>query len=122
MEDRRERNGRMSVPQFGSWENQGGGGGGGPNNPADGYTMVFTKARADRKEQKAKPVPAHLGTSNDDNNNPPKPQHRHHRHGHHHHRNHRSHQGQDRHSHIFAEDETLRKKNILTYLNCCIRP
>lgn len=97
----------MSVPQFGSWENQGGGGGG--PNPADGYTMVFTKARADRKEQKAKTVPSNIAINPDENDaqhhSKPRYNHRHH-HGHrqghrnHHHRD----QEQRRHSHQSSQN------------------
>uniref|UniRef100_A0A7N0TIP8 RIN4 pathogenic type III effector avirulence factor Avr cleavage site domain-containing protein n=1 Tax=Kalanchoe fedtschenkoi TaxID=63787 RepID=A0A7N0TIP8_KALFE len=110
MENRRERNGRMSVPQFGAWDNQGSG-----FNPADGYTVVFTKARQDRKEQKSAPIPTHLATPAD-NNTPPQPHHR--RSHHHHHCHHQDHT----HSRHHSDDEAMGKKNFLTYLNCCIKP
>lgn len=40
---------RISVPQFGGWDQKGGGA---SSDGSAGYTMVFTKARADRQHLK----------------------------------------------------------------------
>ncbi|XP_031114127.1 splicing factor, proline- and glutamine-rich-like [Ipomoea triloba] len=43
---------RRSVPQFGGWDQKGGGGGSGGGEEGTNYTVVFTQARADRKQHK----------------------------------------------------------------------
>ncbi|XP_077242313.1 RPM1-interacting protein 4 (RIN4) family protein [Tasmannia lanceolata] len=44
MEKRKEKNGWMAVPQFGGWDQKAGG--------ATNYSMVFSQARANRKQNK----------------------------------------------------------------------
>ncbi|XP_057955171.1 uncharacterized protein LOC131149099 [Malania oleifera] len=83
MESRKEKNGWMSVPQFGGWDHKSPG--------ATDYSMVFSRARANKKQQKSDFRRASLGNEQE----------------------------------LIArnqEDSVMRKKKILTYLNCCIRP
>ncbi|XP_031268346.1 uncharacterized protein LOC116126811 [Pistacia vera] len=70
----------MTVPQFGGWDHK-----------QTDYSMVFQRARANRKQQKAD-IRRSFGNEQE----------------------------------ILAaqqqEDPVIRKKKILTYINCCIRP
>ncbi|KAJ8511561.1 hypothetical protein OPV22_001995 [Ensete ventricosum] len=49
MENRLENNGWMSVPQFGGWDQK------------TDYSMVFSRARANKKQHKAGMRPSSLG-------------------------------------------------------------
>ncbi|KAL5580334.1 hypothetical protein UlMin_012776 [Ulmus minor] len=87
MDKHKEKNGWMSVPQFGGWDHKGPG--------ATNYSMVFSQARANRKHQKnelTKFKRSSLGNERELIN----AQH--------------------------EDDSVMRKKKILTYINCCIRP
>ncbi|OAY66346.1 hypothetical protein ACMD2_13218 [Ananas comosus] len=52
MENRKEKNVWMSVPQFGGWDQKAG---------TPDYSMVFSRARANRKQQKTDMRRASLG-------------------------------------------------------------
>ncbi|ESR59552.1 AvrRpt-cleavage domain-containing protein [Citrus sinensis] len=84
MENRKEKNGLMTVPQFGAWDQK--------DPRATDYSMVFSRARANRKQQKAD-VRRSYGNEQEIL---------------------AAHQQDD--------DPVMRKKKILTYINCCIRP
>ncbi|KAJ4724462.1 RIN4, pathogenic type III effector avirulence factor Avr cleavage site [Melia azedarach] len=84
----------MTVPQFGGWDQKAPG--------ATDYSMVFSRARANRKQQKAD---ARRSFGNEQEILAAQQQQQHH---HHHHQQ--------------EEDSVMRKKKILTYINCCIRP
>ncbi|KAK9673573.1 hypothetical protein RND81_12G176000 [Saponaria officinalis] len=101
MERRRENNtGWMSVPQFGAWDKKGGSS---PN-----YSMVFGQARENRKQAKRDVKHLSLGNEADLMS-----RHAHHHAQHHHHP----------HPHNRSQDDSLtRKKTLMTYVNCCIRP
>ncbi|KAF4355863.1 uncharacterized protein LOC115718656 [Cannabis sativa] len=86
MANENEKNGWMSIPQFGGWEQKGG----------TDYSMVFSRARANRKQQKmdfSEFKRSSLGNEREFINPA-------------------NHQ----------DDSVMRKKKILTYINCCIRP
>ncbi|KAF8395712.1 hypothetical protein HHK36_019662 [Tetracentron sinense] len=53
MENRKEKKGWMSVPQFGGWEHKAAG--------ATDYSMVFSRARANRKQVKTDINHANIG-------------------------------------------------------------
>ncbi|KAL4203390.1 hypothetical protein AMTRI_Chr01g103750 [Amborella trichopoda] len=53
MDNRKEKDGWMSVPQFGGWEHKAGG--------AVDYSMVFTRARENRKQIKTDVNRASIG-------------------------------------------------------------
>ncbi|KAK9273671.1 hypothetical protein L1049_018481 [Liquidambar formosana] len=78
----------MSVPQFGGWDQKAPG--------ATDYSMVFSRARANKKEQKKDFTRSSIGNEKELM-----------AHQHHHHH---------------QDDSVARKKRILTYLNCCIKP
>ncbi|KAL2342080.1 hypothetical protein Fmac_010020 [Flemingia macrophylla] len=97
--------GRMSVPQFGGWDQSAPG--------ATDYSMVFTQARANKKNQKTNmteikhKIHENEGNSVNDNHDQA--------HHHHHHRA-RSH------PHAHEHASAMAKKKIMTYINCCIKP
>lgn len=78
---------RRSVPQFGAWDQKGGGGAGGEGT---NYTVVFTQARADRKQNKSE-LPHHTLANHNNhlhqttNTTFQPPHHKQHHHHHHHH-------------------------------------
>ncbi|KAK1588016.1 hypothetical protein Q3G72_019187 [Acer saccharum] len=76
----------MPIPQFGGWEQKGPGG--------TNYSMVFSRARANKKQQKADIKRCSIGNGHELIPPPPQPQ----------------------------DDPIMRKQKILTYINCCIRP
>ncbi|XP_040991092.1 uncharacterized protein LOC121238320 [Juglans microcarpa x Juglans regia] len=83
-----ENNGWMSVPQFGGWDHTAPG--------ATDYSVVFSRARANRKQKKTDLTDFKrnsIGTERELIN----PVHH-------------------------QDDQIMRKKKILTYINCCIRP
>ncbi|XP_056169009.1 uncharacterized protein LOC115674982 [Syzygium oleosum] len=84
MEARMEQNGYLSVPQFGGWDHKAPG--------ATDYSMVFTRARANRKQHKSDISRASFGNEKE----------------------------------LMAaypqDDPVMKKKKILTYINCCIKP
>ncbi|XP_018475519.2 uncharacterized protein LOC108846814 [Raphanus sativus] len=98
MEKRRENAGWTPVPQFGGWDQKG--------IDATDYSVVFKKARANRKLNKAD-VTHSLGSEQELMASAR----RHHHQQHLHHRR----ETQD-------DDPVMKKKRILTYINCCIRP
>ncbi|KAK4725739.1 hypothetical protein R3W88_030656 [Solanum pinnatisectum] len=59
MENRKERNGPRKVPQFGAWDNNAGDGGNG------GYTVEFSKARANKQHQPENGLDARHELKND---------------------------------------------------------
>ncbi|KAB1227521.1 hypothetical protein CJ030_MR1G027460 [Morella rubra] len=78
----------MSVPQFGGWDQKAPG--------ATDYSVVFSRARANRKQQKANLSDfkrVSIGNEKELIN------------GAHH-----------------QDDPVMRKRKILTYINCCIKP
>ncbi|GAV62132.1 AvrRpt-cleavage domain-containing protein, partial [Cephalotus follicularis] len=80
-----QNNAWMSVPQFGGWDHKDPG--------ATNYSMVFSQARANKKQQKTDIKRSSLGN--------------------------------ERELMVATqqqEDSVMRKKKILTYINCCIRP
>ncbi|XP_038901152.1 lateral signaling target protein 2 homolog isoform X2 [Benincasa hispida] len=126
MAARTEKNRWRSVPEFGGWDHNAPG--------ASNYSVVFTQARADRKQRKTdltefkrtslgneRELMAATGKCHRHQ------KHHHHRHHHHHEQQHQ-HQHQHRHHHHHrhqppADDSVVpKKKKILTYINCCIRP
>uniref|UniRef100_A0A5B6YNY8 Putative RPM1-interacting protein 4 (RIN4) family protein n=1 Tax=Davidia involucrata TaxID=16924 RepID=A0A5B6YNY8_DAVIN len=88
MEHRKEKNGWMSVPEFGGWDRKTPG--------ATDYSMVFSRARANKKQQKNEITRRSLGNEHEFIAQ-------------------QQHQQQQ-------DDSVMRKKKVLTYLNCCIRP
>ncbi|KAK4607445.1 hypothetical protein RGQ29_001332 [Quercus rubra] len=89
MSARKEKNGWLSVPEFGGWDKQA------PASP--NYSVVFSQARANRKHLKTdlSDLRSNLENERELIN-----------------ANHDHHQ----------DDPVMRKKKILTYINCCIRP
>ncbi|XP_050941071.1 uncharacterized protein LOC127149481 isoform X1 [Cucumis melo] len=122
MAARKENNRWRSVPEFGGWDHNAPG--------ASNYSVVFTRARADRKQQKTDLTEfkkTSLGNERELMEAMDKShchqKHRHHRHRHHHEHQHRHHHHQ--HHHQPPPDDSVgpqKKKKILTYINCCIRP
>ncbi|KAL6341769.1 hypothetical protein AAG906_038013 [Vitis piasezkii] len=88
MENRKEKNAWMSVPQFGGWDQKTGG--------ATNYSMIFSQARANKKQQKAD-INNSLG-------------------------NERELTPRRQYPHQQQEESVMRKRKFLTYINCCIRP
>ncbi|XP_019418387.1 PREDICTED: uncharacterized protein LOC109329167 [Lupinus angustifolius] len=99
MERKEKIPGKMSVPQFGGWEQKP------PGVPTD-YSMVFNQARANKKNQKTdldEVKRLNLGKERvpiNANNRQS------HGHGH----------------HAKEDPPVLRRKKSMTYINCCIRP
>ncbi|CAL5417904.1 unnamed protein product [Camellia sinensis] len=87
---------RMSVPQFGGWDHKVG---------DTDYSMVFSRARANKKQNK-NDFNRH-SIANEQELIVQKQT------------EHQPIQKQPEHQH---DDSVVRKKNVLTYLNCCIRP
>ncbi|BFG30149.1 hypothetical protein CerSpe_164230 [Prunus speciosa] len=87
------KNARRSVPQFGGWDQNG-------PDPTN-YTVVFTQARANKKQNKTDLTEFKRNSlGNEQEFLDAHSQHRHHQ----------------------QDDSVMRKKTILTYINCCIRP
>ncbi|ESQ41960.1 hypothetical protein EUTSA_v10015114mg [Eutrema salsugineum] len=97
MEKRRENTGWTPVPQFGGWDQKG------PD--ATNYSVVFSKARANRKLSKDNERHSSVGSEQELMASARR----------HHHQLHHRHETQD-------DDPVMKKKRILTYINCCIRP
>ncbi|KAF5727588.1 putative RPM1-interacting protein 4 (RIN4) family protein [Tripterygium wilfordii] len=57
MDKHKEQNGWMSVPQFGGWDAKSPG--------ATDYSMVFSRARANKKQQKKTDFPKHRSLGNE---------------------------------------------------------
>ncbi|KAI3994000.1 hypothetical protein MKX01_003013 [Papaver californicum] len=95
MEPRKQKD-DMTVPKFGGWEQKVGGG------FNTDYSMVFNRARANRKQVKKDRInnPNSIGNEAEIN---PVNQHRQHSHNHAH------------------DDSVIRKKRILSYFSCCVR-
>ncbi|XP_020220189.1 NEDD8-specific protease 1 [Cajanus cajan] len=97
--------GRMSVPQFGGWDQNAPG--------ATDYSVVFTQARANKKHQKTSmteiKTKIHEIEGDSVNSNNSQSHHHHHHHHHHHVRSH-------------APEDSMGKKRIMAYINCCIKP
>ncbi|KAK7386153.1 hypothetical protein VNO78_26175 [Psophocarpus tetragonolobus] len=92
----------MSVPQFGAWDQNAAG--------TTDYTVMFTKARANKRQQKTNPTEIRrrsLGSERDFVNVS------HHAHTPPHHVRSHTH-----HEHPIV----MGKKRIRTYIKCCIRP
>ncbi|MCL7021831.1 hypothetical protein MKW94_009952 [Papaver nudicaule] len=87
------------YPDLGGWEQKVGGG------FNTDYSMVFNRARANRKQVKKDRINNPNSIGNEAEINPV------HQHHHHHHQQHN-------HAH---DDSVIRKKRILSYFNCCIR-
>ncbi|XP_027329601.1 uncharacterized protein LOC113846008, partial [Abrus precatorius] len=116
----------MSVPQFGGWDQKAPG--------ATDYSMVFTQARANKKNQKTDLTEIKrksLGSEGDFvNANHGQTHHAHanaHAHAQHAHANahanaHAQHTHANVHAHAHEEPVVMGKRRILTYINCCIRP
>ncbi|WCJ28975.1 RPM1-interacting protein 4 (RIN4) family protein [Euphorbia peplus] len=88
---KQEEAGWMSVPQFGGWESKAAG--------ATDYSMVFSRARANKKQQKTEIK----NTDKEEFINPLAPP-------------------PPLHHHVHHDDSVNRKRKILTYINCCIKP
>ncbi|KAJ6750946.1 hypothetical protein OIU85_001476 [Salix viminalis] len=86
--ERRRRNGGLSVPEFGGWNSK--------NTVPTDYSMVFTQARANRRQRKSDVRHASLGNE----------------------RELLSAAAAARQQ----EDSVMKRKKFLTYINCCIRP
>ncbi|GLT58701.1 hypothetical protein SLA2020_315720 [Shorea laevis] len=88
MDNRKENAPWGSVPQFGGWDRTSQG--------ATNYSMVFSQARANRKQQKSEAI-RRTSVGNEEElvatTLPPQ-----------------------------QDDSIMRKRRILTYINCCIRP
>ncbi|CAK8538646.1 unnamed protein product [Lathyrus sativus] len=133
---------KTSVPQFGGWDQKSTG--------ATDYSMVFTQARANKKQQKIDLTEVKRGSignevdltkTNHGHAHPAQGHHGHHGHSHPHHGRH-AHlvHAQPAHAHpVHAqpahaqphaqvctpsqEDSVVMgKRRFLTYINCCIRP
>ncbi|AED92713.1 RIN4 pathogenic type III effector avirulence factor Avr cleavage site [Arabidopsis thaliana x Arabidopsis arenosa] len=98
MDKRRENAAWTPVPQFGGWDQKG------PND-ATNYSVVFSKARANRKQNKAGVRHSSLGSEQELMVSVRR----------NHQQLHHRHETQD-------DDPVMKKKRILTYINCCIRP
>ncbi|RID68740.1 hypothetical protein BRARA_C00881 [Brassica rapa] len=98
MEKRRENAGWTPVPQFGGWDQKG--------IDATDYSVVFTKARANRKLNKAD-VSHSLGSEQELMASARR----------HHYQQHLNNRRETQ-----DDDPVMKKKRILTYINCCIRP
>ncbi|XP_059429555.1 uncharacterized protein LOC132163324 [Corylus avellana] len=92
MENLKEKNGWMSVPQFGGWDHKAAG--------ATDYSMVFSRARANRKQHKTDLSDFKRASL-----------------GHEH-----EHETELINAAQHQDDSIMRKKKILTYINCCIKP
>ncbi|KAJ8751413.1 hypothetical protein K2173_016618 [Erythroxylum novogranatense] len=92
---RKENGAWISVPQFGGWDSK--------SNDDTNYSVLFSQARAKRKEHKYDPRHASLGNEREIMNAAT---------FNHHRRHHRHHQ----------EDSVTPRRRLLTYINCCIRP
>ncbi|KAG6605945.1 hypothetical protein SDJN02_02690, partial [Cucurbita argyrosperma subsp. argyrosperma] len=126
MDTRAEKNNRWkSVPEFGGWDHNAPG--------ASNYSVVFSQARANRKQQKTDLTEfkrASLGNEREMMAMADKHlrQQNHHHHRHHSHNSHHSryeHHPQYQHRlrpHQHDPVVPQKKKKILTYINCCIRP
>ncbi|KAH0931767.1 hypothetical protein HID58_008884, partial [Brassica napus] len=86
------------VPQFGGWDQKG--------IDATDYSVVFTKARANRKLNKAD-VSHSLGSEQELMASARR----------HHYQQHLNNRRETQ-----DDDPVMKKKRILTYINCCIRP
>ncbi|XP_054790642.1 uncharacterized protein LOC129296068 [Prosopis cineraria] len=117
MEHTERKGPRMSVPQFGGWDQNGGA------EVSSGYTVVFTKARADRQHHKTDLSDIKRQSQLQD--------HHHHHHDdipkNHHHHHHNKH---DRHHHGTPEERPSasatpnpmgKKRNKKSWFFCCIR-
>ncbi|KAK7372739.1 hypothetical protein VNO80_06126 [Phaseolus coccineus] len=95
--ERNEKNAAMiSVPKFGGWDQEAPG--------ATNYSMVFTQVRQNKKHKKtslSKIKRKSLGNEGELAN---------------------AKHGQAPYHHAYAHEDLLRKKRIITYINCCIRP
>ncbi|XP_058079373.1 uncharacterized protein LOC131227579 [Magnolia sinica] len=92
MENKKENNAWKAVPQFGGWDHKTGGN--------TNYSMVFSQARANRKQHKSDFNRGSLG-----NEEELIPKHHHHLVAGHHHQ----------------VDSPSRRKKFLSYFNCCIK-
>ncbi|XP_058108918.1 uncharacterized protein LOC131251953 [Magnolia sinica] len=88
MDQRRESNGLMSVPQFGGWDQKVG--------DATDYSMIFSRARENKKQRKKTDFNPSNGNEEQHTVVPP--------------------QQQD------SPSSVQRKKRILSYFKCCIKP
>ncbi|XP_019434717.1 PREDICTED: uncharacterized protein LOC109341290 isoform X2 [Lupinus angustifolius] len=94
--ERKEKKRITSVPQFGGWDQNAPG--------ATNYSMVFTQARANKKHMKTDLTEIKrnsLGKEHDFVNTK---------------------RGHSHHAHHHDPIVKARKKRIVTYINCCIRP
>ncbi|XP_010519820.1 PREDICTED: lysine-specific demethylase 7A [Tarenaya hassleriana] len=107
MDKKRESVRWAPVPQFGAWDQN--------SAVATDYSVVFSQARANRKQHKANVRHTSLGSERELMNNV------HARRHHHHHQQHLHHQHQH-HQESQDDEPVMKKKRILTYINCCIRP
>ncbi|KAG6762434.1 uncharacterized protein [Populus alba] len=80
-----EKNGGLSVPQFGAWDSK--------NPVPTNYSMVFTRARANRKQHKSDVRHASLGNERELLA-----------------------------AACQQEEPVIKRKKILTYIHCCTRP
>ncbi|CAN7140687.1 unnamed protein product [Brassica rapa subsp. narinosa] len=88
------------VPQFGGWDQKG--------SDETNYSVVFSKARANRKLNKGGVRHSSLGSEQELMASARR---------HHYHQQHLHH-----HRETQDDDPVMKKKRILTYINCCIRP
>ncbi|KAI3924233.1 hypothetical protein MKW98_032434 [Papaver atlanticum] len=93
--ERRKQRDDLTVPKFGGWEQKVGGG------FNTDYSMVFNRARANRKQVKKDRIENPNSIGNEAEINPVNQQQHHHNHAH--------------------DDSVIRKKRILSYFSCCIR-
>ncbi|RZC77670.1 hypothetical protein C5167_001885 [Papaver somniferum] len=91
--ERRKQKDDLTVPKFGGWEEKVGGG------FNTDYSMVFNRARANRKQVKKDRIDNPNSIGNEAEINPV---------------------NQQQHNHAH-DDSVTRKKRILSYFSCCIR-
>ncbi|KAG9454923.1 hypothetical protein H6P81_007827 [Aristolochia fimbriata] len=111
-----QKNDWMSVPQFGGWDQKAGG--------ATDYSMVFSRARANKKQQKTE-VTA-LGNEREYLGHPRARNHGHHAHHHAHQAHAHVHHAHVHHAHVHHAHvhhahvhSPMKRKRFLSYFSCC---
>ncbi|CAK8565329.1 unnamed protein product [Lathyrus sativus] len=106
---------KMSVPQFGGWENK-------PKGVPTDYSMVFNQARENKKNHKTDLTEIRrlsLGNDRNAGNNATNYRHRPgHGRGHNHDF---GPQQTHHHHHVHPDPPVMERRNILSYMNCCMR-
>ncbi|XP_052208743.1 uncharacterized protein LOC127812104 [Diospyros lotus] len=88
----------MSVPEFGGWDRS-------ADEEATNYSVVFSQARANRKEHKSNPRHASLGNEQEILIKQKQQQ-----------------QQQQQQRLFYPKDHAVRKKKGVNYFSCCFKP